>query len=38
MITPLDMVEWLFYTSEALVARLRVDTLRVAKVLQVRSS
>lgn len=37
MMTPLDMVEWLLYTSDALVARVCVDTLRVAKVLQVRN-
>ena len=37
MITPIDMVEWMFYTSEALAARVRVDTLRVAKALQVRN-
>lgn len=33
MITPLDTVEWLWYASEALVARLRVDTLRKAKTI-----
>lgn len=35
MITLMDMVEWMFYISDALVARFGVDTLRKAKAAQV---
>lgn len=31
MITPLDAAEWLLYVSQALVARLRADTLGKAR-------
>jgi hypothetical protein len=35
MITLMDIVEWMFYISDTLVARCRVDTLRKAKAAQV---
>lgn len=37
MITLLDMAEWTLYGWAALVARLRVDTLRMAKTLHIRT-
>lgn len=37
MMTPIDAVEWLLYTSDALVARMRVDTRRLATTLHLRT-
>lgn len=37
MITLLDIVEWTLYAVDALVARCRADTLRMAKTLHIRT-